>query len=175
LPGRAALQPFWWAVAPLGLARVIAWGARRRGWQEKQALTVFSAGLVVIAALLTAWIVQGRVIGKFNGEQAWGREAAAYSQIEEFLVEQGAPGEAAIIVANPPGYYLTSGRPAVAVPDGDAQTVLDVAHRYGSRYLILEKGSLVGDLAKLYDQPTGQADFTFLGEVGTVRIYAIQP
>jgi len=115
------------------------------------------------------------VIGTFNGEQAWGREAAAYSQIEEFLVEQGAPGEAAIIVANPPGYYLTSGRPAVAVPDGDAQTVLDVAHRYGGRYLTLEKGSLLGDLAKLYDQPTGQADFTFLGEVGTARIYAIQP
>jgi len=87
----AALQPFWWAVAPLGLARVIAWGAQQRGWQEKQALTVFSARLVVIAALLTAWIVQGRVIGPFNGEQAWGREEEAYNQIEEFLVEQGAP------------------------------------------------------------------------------------
>ena len=83
----------------------------------------------MIAALLTAWIVQGRVIGPFIGEQAWGREATAYNQIEEFLVEQGAPGEAAVIVTNPPGYYLFSGRPAVAVPDGDAQTVLDVAHR----------------------------------------------
>ena len=171
----AALQPFWWAVAPLGLARVIAWGARRRGWQEKQALTVFLAGLVVIAALLTAWIVQGRVIGTFNGEQAWGREAAAYSQIEEFLVEQGAPDEAVVIVANPPGYYLTSGRPAVAVPDGDAQTVLDVAHRYGGLYLILEQGSLPGGLARLYDQPIGQPDFRFLGEVEAARIYVIQP
>jgi hypothetical protein len=115
------------------------------------------------------------VIGTSNGEQAWGREAAAYSQIEEFLVEQGAPDEAVVIVANPPGYYLTSGRPAVAVPDGDAQTVLDVAHRYGGRYLILEKGSLPGGLAKLYDQPTSQANFLFLGEVGAGRIYAIQP
>jgi len=171
----AALQPFWWAVAPLGLARVIAWGAQRRGWREKQALAVFSAGLVVIAALLTAWIVQGRVIGTSNGEQAWGREAAAYRQIEEFLVEQGAPDEAVVIVANPPGYYLTSGRPAVAVPDGDAQTVLDVAHRYGGRYLILEKGSLPGGLARLYDRPIDQPDFRFLGEVEAARIYVIQP
>jgi hypothetical protein len=171
----AALQPFWWAVAPLGLARVIAWGAQQRGWREKQALTVFSAGLVVIAVLLTAWIVQGQVIGPFNGEQAWGREAAAYTQIEEFLVEQGAPDEAAVIVANPPGYYLVSGRAAVAVPDGDAQTVLDVAHRYGGRYLILEQGSLPGGLAKLYDQPIGQPDFRFLGEVEAARIYVIQP
>jgi len=171
----AALQPFWWAVAPLGLARVIAWGAQQRGWREKQALTVFSAGLVVIAALLTAWIVQGRVIGPYNSEQAWGREAAAYNQIEEFLVEQGAPDEAAVIVANPPGYYLVSGRAAVAVPDGDTQTVLDVAHRYGGCYLILEQGSLPGGLAKLYDQPIGQADFRFLGEVEAARIYVIQP
>ncbi|PIZ25981.1 MAG: hypothetical protein COY47_02990 [Chloroflexi bacterium CG_4_10_14_0_8_um_filter_57_5] len=171
----AALQPFWWAVAPLGLARVVAWGARRRGWQEKQAHTIFSAGMVVIAALLTAWIVQGRVIGAFNGEQAWGREAAAYSQIEEFLVEQGAPVEAVVVVANPPGYYLASGRPAVAVPDGDEQTVLDVARKYGGRFLILEQGSLPRGLARLYDQPIGQPDFRFLGEVAAARIYVIQP
>jgi len=171
----AALQSFWWAVAPLGLVRAVAWGARRRGWQERQAFTVFSAGLVGIAALLTALVVRGRVIGSLNGEQVWGREAAAYSQLEEFLVEQGAPDEAVVIVANPPGYYLASGRPAVAVPDGDAQIVLDVAYRYGGRYLILEKGSLPRGLASLYDQPTVRADFIFLGEIETARIYAIQP
>ena len=90
-------------------------------------------------------------------------------------MEQGAPDEAVVIVANPPGYYLTSGRPAVAVPDGDAQTVLDVAHKYGGLYLILEQGSLPGGLARLYDQPIGQPDFRFLGEVEAARIYVIQP
>jgi hypothetical protein len=171
----ATLQPFWWAVAPLGLARVVAWGAHQRGWREKQALAVFSAGMVGMAALLTALIVQGRVIGRFNGEPAWGREASTYSQMEEFLEKQGAPGGAVVIVANPPGYYLASGRPAVAVPDGDEQTVLDVARKYGGRYLILEQGSLPRGLARLYDQPIGQPDFRFLGEVAAARIYVIQP
>jgi hypothetical protein len=41
--------------------------------------------------------------------------------------------------------------------------------------LILEKGSLPGDLAKLYDKPIGQLDFRFLGEVEAARIYVIQP
>ncbi len=171
----AALQPFLWAVAPLGLARVITWGARRRGWHEKRALTVLSAGLVGIAALLTAWIVLGRVIGTFNDRQAWGREAATYSQIEKILEKHGAHDEAVVIVANPPGYYLVSDRPAIAIPNGDAQAVLDVAHKYGGRYLILEKGSLPGGLERLYDQLLGQPDFCFLGEVEVARIYVIQP
>ncbi|MBU4225729.1 MAG: hypothetical protein KKC71_07900 [Chloroflexi bacterium] len=171
----AALQPFWWAVAPLGLERLVAWGARRRGWPEKQAFTVFSAGLVGIAALLTALIVQGRVIGQLNGEPAWGREASAYSQIEEFLEKQGAPVEAVVIVANPPGYYLASGRSAVAIPDGDEQTVLQVARRYGGRYLILEQGSLPHALEALYARPDRHPNFRCMGEVEEARIYAIQP
>ncbi|MBA4380528.1 MAG: hypothetical protein C0393_07640 [Anaerolinea sp.] len=177
----AALQPFWWALAPLGLERVVAWGARRRGWPEKQAFTVFSAGLVGIAALLTALIVQGRVIGQFNGDPAWGREASAYSQIEGFLrstysvEKQGAPVEAVVIVANPPGYYLASGRSAVAIPDGDEQTVLQVAGRYGGRYLILEQGSLPRALEALYARPDRHPNFRYMGEVEEARIYAIQP
>lgn len=171
----AALQPFWWAVAPLGLERLVAWGARRRGWPEKRAFTVFSAGLVGIAVLLTALIVQGRVVGQFNGEPAWGRKASAYSQIEEFLEKQGAPVEAVVILANPPGYYLASGRSAVAIPDGDEQTVLQVARRYGGRYLILEQGSLPQTLEALYAWPDRHPDFRYLGEVEEARIYAIQP
>jgi hypothetical protein len=171
----AALQPFWWAVAPLGLGRVVEWGARRRGWAESRARAIFLAGLVGLAALLTALIVRGRVIGSFNGEQAWAREAAAYRQVEEFLRAQGAAEAAVVIVANPPGYYLASGRPAIAVPDGDAQAVRAVAERYGGRYLILEKDSLPGGLVALYDHPEGRQDFRYLGEAGAARLYAIQP
>ncbi|MDI6769839.1 MAG: hypothetical protein QMD04_09195 [Anaerolineales bacterium] len=177
----AALQPFWWAVAPLGLERLVAWGARRRGWPEIQAFTVFSAGLVGIAALLTALIVQGRVIGQFNGDPVWGREASAYSQIEEFLrstysvEKQGALDEEVVIVANPPGYYLASDRSAVAIPDGDEQTVLQVAGRYGGQYLILEKDSLPHALEALYARPDRHPNFRYLGEVEEARIYAIQP
>lgn len=171
----AALQPFWWAIAPVGLERVVAWGARRRGWAEKRAQTVFSAGLVGIAAMLTVVIVWGRVIGQFNGQPAWGREASAYSQMEAFLEKQAAPDEAVVIVANPAGYYLASGRPAVVVPDGDEQTVLQVARRYGGRYLILEKGSLPRGLEALYNQPGRNPDFYYIGAVEAARIYVIQP
>ena len=37
------------------------------------------------------------------------------------------------MVANPPGFYLASGNPAIAVPDGDENTLLTVARRYQAR------------------------------------------
>jgi hypothetical protein len=170
----AALQPFWWAVAPLGLARLIAWGARRRGWREGQAFTVFAAGTVGITILATALVVQGKVIGSVGGEEAWSQERAAYSRLENILDKQGAPSDAVVIVVNPPGYYLASGRPAIAVPDGDVQTVLEVASRYNARYLILEKESLPRALGELYDQPAQWNEFRLLGEEDGARILVIQ-
>ncbi len=170
----AALQPLWWALAPLGLDRVIAWGSRKRGWSASHAGTVFRSGLIVLAALLTAVIVYGRVIGG-SGGQAWGQENIAYSQISTYLREQGMTGEAVVMVANPPGFYLASGNPAIAVPDGDVNTLLSVAQHYGAQYVILEEGSTPGGLMPVYDHPAGQTGLQYMGNVGGAQLYGIQP
>ena len=135
----AALQTVWWALAPLGLDRLIAWGSRKRGWNAAQAGTVFRSGLVVLAVLLTAVVVYGRVLGG-GGGTPWGQENVAYSNIDTVLREQGMSAQAVVMVADPPGFYLASGNPAIAVPDGDLNTLLLVSQRYGANYLILEVG-----------------------------------
>ncbi len=170
----AALQPVWWALAPLGIDRVIAWGSRKRGWNAAQAGTVFRSGLVALAALLTVVIIYGRVVGG-GGGSAWGQENTSYSQISTSLREQGMTGEAIVMVANPPGFYLASGNPAIAVPDGDVDTLLTVARRYGAEYVILEEGSTPGGLVPVYDHPAGQIVLPYLGEVGGAQLYGIQP
>lgn len=170
----SALQPVWWALAPVGVDRLVAWGTRRRGWRADHAGPVFRAGIVVLAALLTAVIVWGRVVGG-SGGQAWGQERSAYSQIGEFLASQGAGGEDVVIVANPPGFHLASGNPAVVVPDGDVNTVLAVAGRYGAKYLVLEAGSFPAGLTPVYQNPDGWARLSYLGEVEEARVFAIQP
>ena len=58
----AALQTVWWALAPLGLERVIQWGRRKRGWNAVQAGTIFRMALIGLAVLLTAVIVWSRVL-----------------------------------------------------------------------------------------------------------------
>jgi hypothetical protein len=169
----AALQPVWWALAPLGLGRVIEWGRQKRGWDMARAGKVFRSALVGSAIILTVVIVWGRVMGG-KGGQAWGQENAAYSQINKYLVSQGATAEAVVMIANPPGFYLASGNPAIAVPDGDVNTLLTVARRYNVLYLIMEEGSVPADLLPVYGNPIGQPDLIYLGEVEHARIFLVR-
>ncbi len=149
----AALQPLWWALAPEGLRAFTDWGARRRGWQPVRAYRVFAGGLAGLAFALSAFILWSRVIGAGSLPPAWGRSAAHYRRVEARLQAQGAlPGER-VLVNNPPGYVLASGRPALAIPCGDSRALLEVARRYDARYLILEPNYRGGPLDSLYRSP----------------------
>ncbi len=170
----AALQPVWWALAPLGLESFLEWGRRRRGW-DSRAGAVFRPALAVVAALLTAVIVWGRVFGAGTESQAWGRDYVAYSQCAQALRDAGLRPGQVVMVADPPGFYLASGNPAIAVPDGGPETALLAAERYGARFLVLEAGSAPDGLLPLYrldEQPPG---LIYLGEVDGARLFAFDP
>jgi hypothetical protein len=176
----AALQTVWWALAPLGLEQVLQWGRWKRGWNLAQAGTIFRIALIGLAVLLTAVIVWGRLISGNTGlaiqpslGQVWNQEGYAYSQINNYLVGKGAAAEDTIMVANPPGFYLASGNPSIAVPYGDANTVLAAAKQYHALYLILEAGSTPVGLIPVYDNPNGQTGLTYLGEIDHARIFLI--
>ena len=170
----AAVQSMGWALAPAGLERVIIWASQKRHWDAKQAGKVFQAALVILAMLTTMIVIYVRVLGGLGG-QPWDQERYAYRQINKYLVSQGMNDEDVLMVANPPGYYLISGNPAVAVPDGDLNALLGVAHRYNARYVILEEISTPGGLMPVYNQPENQPGLNYLGEVDGAQIYEIQP
>jgi hypothetical protein len=128
----AALMPLGWAIAPVGLESVIA-AARRRNWFTPQAQRVFRLMLFAINLMLTLILLSIRVI---NGN--WDSSSLTYEQVEARLVENGMMAGDVVMVANPPGYYLSSGRPAVVTPDAELTHVLAVARTYNVRYLILE-------------------------------------
>jgi hypothetical protein len=177
----AALQTVWWALAPVGLERAIQWGRRKRGWNVVQARTIFRVALIGLAVLLTVMIFWSRVIGGNAGlasqpsqGNAWGQENYAYSLIDKYLVLHGAAAGDTVMVANPPGFYLESGNPAIAIPDGNINTALAAARQYNALYLILEAGSVPADLLTVYENPKGQMDLTYLGEVEHARIFLIR-
>jgi hypothetical protein len=168
----AALQTVWWVLAPVGLDRFIVWGVRKRGWNAEKAGRVFGSSLVAIAALLTFVIVFGRLIGS-GGQIIWDRENDIYSRISAYLVSKGMTNETVVMVANPPGFYLASGRKAVAVPDGDLNTVISIAHRYQIDFLILENEKTPSGLIPIYNNPQEWQGLVFLGEVESARVYFI--
>lgn len=171
----AALQTVWWALAPLGLEPLLAWGTRTRGWSSAQAGPVFRSTLVILSIILTAIIIWTRVLGGGQVSNVWAAERNAYNQINAYLLEQEMAKDAVVMVANPPGFYLASGHSSVSIPDGDVSAVLAVAERYGVDYLILEEGSTPAGLISVYESPMGWAGLVYLGETETARVYRIQP
>ena len=170
----AAVQTIWWVLAPLGLERVIAWGNRVRGWDVIQAGTIFRSALIMMAALMTMIIVYGRVIGGGSGK-VWDLEKKMYGQIRVFLTSKGMANTEVVIVANPPGFYLASGNPAIAVPDGDLSTLIAVAQKFDAKYIILEQASTPGSLMTVYLHPESQPGLNYLGSIEGAHIYGFLP
>lgn len=167
----AAVQPLGWALAPLGLDRVVALTARRRGWVGKPARRVFQVGLVGAVLLLTAAISWPRLMGAPPRAQAWGRYASRYAAVEALLTAHGAHPSDVILVGNPPGYFVSTGRSAIAYPDGDARTVRAVARRYGAKYLILDAQSPPRALRALREPPRDR--FLHLGTVRGEQVFSL--
>ncbi|HAE58709.1 MAG TPA: hypothetical protein DCG54_04155 [Anaerolineae bacterium] len=129
-------MPLGWAIAPIGLEAAVA-AARRRNWFTPQAQRIFRVILFAANLILTLPLVHERVVSS-----EWDLPEQTFRQVEAGLVQAGAgPGDV-VMVTNPPGYYLASGRAAVASPDAEIEQVFEAARIYGVRYLILERTSI---------------------------------
>ena len=164
----AAFQPFWWVAAPVGLAAVISWARKRGQFTDQNAPYVFQGILVLLAIFMTGYLVNFRVIAS-----GWATDDFIYPSVERIFVDNGiSPGDV-VIVRNPPGYFIASGRPSVSLPFGDEATILAVAQRYNARYLVLEKGGTFDAIQDLYDDPHRNSSFVFLGEINEAKLYRI--
>ncbi|GAB4579665.1 MAG: hypothetical protein Fur0022_24030 [Anaerolineales bacterium] len=162
----AAVQSLFWAVVPVGLEVFVEWGRRVRGWRVAQAQRVFGAGLVGLAFLFTVFIFVTRVLPK--------GESVGYADVEAKLVELGAKPDEIVMVNNPPGYFLASGRPAVVIPHGDLSVWEVVARRYEVVYLVVDENVPVEVRQLLENQAQMRsARFLFLGGVGNFQIYRV--
>jgi hypothetical protein len=90
------------------------------------------------------------------------------------FLEHGIGPRDAVIVRNPPGYFIASGRPAVALPFGDEATLLAVAKKFGARYLVIEQDGTFAAIQDLYDEPQGNPAFIYIGEVDEAKLYRIE-
>ncbi|MGE5463879.1 MAG: hypothetical protein ACM3PS_11025, partial [Syntrophothermus sp.] len=168
--GGAAFQPYWWVAAPIGLDAVIAWARKHGKFTDQNAPVFFQMILVMLAILMTAYLVNFRVISS-----GWAKDDTIYPRVEEKLLEGGIGPSDIVIVRNPPGYFLASRRESISLPFGYENTILAVAKKFGARYLILEKDGTFTTIQDLYDHPGANPSFQYLGEVDGARLYRIEP
>lgn len=170
----AALLPFVYAAALVGLDAAVEWvAARRAGWNAALAGAVFSGGLVGLALLLTGVIYFQRVLL----DDRWNQTDLAYPAIAEWVAGQ-APGSV-VMIGNPPAYRFHGGGLSVVVPNEPLPVTLEVARRYGVRYLVLDRNS-PAPLRDHYSAEPGDPRLvlaaTFSDERGRpVYLYEVRP
>jgi hypothetical protein len=168
----AALQPFFWAMAPAGLDAFLGWGAQHRGWRVEQARPVFSIGLCGLALFLCGVILYGRLRPGETAGTVWDDPNNRYVHLEQALQERGVPESEVVLVNNSPGYYVASQRPAISIPFGDLPTVCAVAWRYQARYLLLEIDQITGE-TELFTHPFDRQCLHYLDTIADVRVFEI--
>jgi hypothetical protein len=148
----AALLPFIYAAAVVGLDRAVDWAAsRRRGWNRTVAKRVLGVGLVIIAVSLSGFIFYRRVIKN----DAWNTADRHYPAIAAWVAQQ--KPESTVMIGNPPAYRYHGGGLSVIVPNEDLTTTLQAARQFDVDYLILDHNH-PAPLATIYDKPAEQVE-----------------
>ncbi|HUI90259.1 MAG TPA: hypothetical protein VLX61_16185 [Anaerolineales bacterium] len=168
----AALQSLWWSLAPLGLEYAVD-VVRRRGWLTLQAYNVFRFALAGIAVVMTGLIFYLRVL-----QPGWGEDEQIYPKVEAVLRQNGVVPADVVMVRNPPGYYLMTGRAAIVIPYGDENSLLDAARRFHARFVAIEAAGASGPIETIYNEKDDPS-LRFLSQINEpgndTRIFEIQP
>ncbi len=173
LHSSAAFQPFLWSMVPAGFNRLIQWGIDHRGWKPA-AWRNFAILLCVLLAGYTGAVFSMKVIGPDASAPIWQDGIRTYTEVEQAVQEVFPDLQTPIVVNNPPCYYLASGgRPAVVLPDGDVESLLAVAYRYGAEIAAVDRNT-VPTLLYLYESPATNGRLEYLFTVADTRIYRIR-
>lgn len=170
----AAFQVFFWLLVPYGLEGFVQAGSRLRGWKSAEAWSVFAAALIAGGLIMSLALFWLRVIGGDWRNPLWTRSWETHRQIAKGIQDFGADCTTAVMINNPPGYYAATHCPAIVIPNGDEQILLQVAKRYQVRLVVLERNHPRW-LSELYEKPGSRPPHLhFLGTIGDAKIYRVE-
>ncbi|NJN79610.1 MAG: hypothetical protein HC797_03580 [Anaerolineales bacterium] len=163
----AALQPFWWTLAPLGLDSILA-SLRKRNWGDDRAKVIFTSSLVLITVILTFFVIYLRLF-----QLGWGEGKTNYMEVEQLLLANDIQTQDAVIVWDAPLYYLDTNRSALSIPYGGIDAILAVSEQFNANYLVLEPEAALGETKELLEHPYQNENFIFLGQIDDTHIFKI--
>ena len=144
----AALMPLLWALVPAGLHRVIKWLSHLRRWDEARAQRVFAVTILGMAATLTFALYTTKVMDVQSNTSLWMGPRRTYDAVVETLAELD-PNYGIVAINNPPGFYVSSQRGSVVIPNGGEAELQRVVDRFAVEWVVLDRNHPEG-LADLY-------------------------
>ncbi len=147
----ASIQPLIWALFPTGFSMFLQWGDRVRKWNPTQSTRFFTIGFLILSAVMTGILLQQNLLEKKNSASYF-NEKSQYAQIGTELDALNIERDDIVLVNNPPGFYLATGRKSIVIPDGNVDTLIMAARKYKATIVVLENDHPEG-LNTLYDSP----------------------
>jgi hypothetical protein len=169
----AALQPLLWVAAAEGLRGFIDLGVRWRNWKAERASLGFGILVVAVAAVLTLGLAANSLAGGRESKTGWAASWYSYQTVGQTLDRLAIPVDQIVMVNNPPGFFIATGRPAIVIPNGGVDTLRAAAGQYGATYLVLEENT-VKDLRQLYQQPQDLPGLKLLETIEKAYLFRIE-
>jgi hypothetical protein len=170
----AALLPFLWSASTIGFDAFLEYAHRLRNWNIREARIVFTIAILCFTLIMTIFNGWSKFSKDEQGLSKWEMNHISYQQVEAEITKFGAGQQEIVLTINPPGYFESTSRPAIAIPDGEILITLKVAEKYGGRYLVLEKDHPKG-LNDLYENPHMQIDgLEYLLSVNDIHLFVIE-
>lgn len=154
----AALLPFYFPAALVGLDAAIDWiAARLKHWEPELARRNFTIIIVAFAAVFTLALAIPRL-----------RELGEDPMV---ALLRDLPTEAVVMSNNPPGVWVATGHPGIPLPNGDGNTVIALADKFHVRYILMDKNIAPG-LVSLY-QSSGTEWLRLIRQEGEVKLFEV--
>lgn len=166
----SSMQPLLWGLIAVGLDGVIQWGVKRRNWKYNRAWLMFGVAVVLAAGALSGLIMTDKMIHGLENDIPWNNSQNAFLEIEQGFKSRNIGQNETIMINDPPGFTLATGRQSVMIPTGGASSVLAVCERYDVRYLVVNDER--HDVQKLLDEdPAMSGKFVLIVEISGSSIY----
>ncbi len=107
-----------------------------------------------------------------SGEKAWDYSNQQYLKVDQMLKALNVASETIIMVNNPPGFYLASGRKSIVIPNGDVKNLISVARKYDAEIVVLESNH-PDELEDLFKAPAQISNLQLLTSSGDNHIFRV--
>lgn len=173
LHSASSIQILIWIMIADGLQSFFEWGIRKRNWNLNRSQRMFGTAFIVITALFTLIIYKNDVIGISTRELKWEQDYKQYEKIEEIIAQKSLEKTDVIMINNPLGYYYSTGRWSIVVPNAEKDQLLEVVQLFKVKYLVLDE-NVPGKFNEDYDNLIN-AYFKILDETQSgIKIYEYQ-
>lgn len=139
LHSAAAIQILIWILMADGLLMFINWGIRKRNWQLQRSKKMFGSAFLAIVVVFTLIVYNNDVIGDSFQEIKWSQDYQRYQMVEEEIARTSNDKKEVVMINNPLGYYYSTDRWGIVIPNSEVDQFLEVINKFEVRYIVLDK------------------------------------